>query len=498
MTVSWTWDLEAYISAAWTSIKRDVERFKAPVVASRGIEDSGITKRVASPGSLTCSLDNGESNSAGLIGYYSPEHANMRANFGRDTKVRLKFTYASTDYIKWRGYISDLQPEFGQFKGRSSEMICTDYMQKLVETRLSMIAVQQDQRPDQIISSLISAMPVAPANTSIATDDYVVPFALSSEQDERTVFMGAMQKVCQSALGYVFIGDDETFTYQREAARASSTSAATLNDTMSRLDVSRSLDNVYNRINGILHPTQVDDTADTLLYELDNDIYVDGGDTQIFTFRFRDPNNKAIRVSALDVVTPLVANTHYRASYTQGATDGGANGDLTITDTNGANSAQWEIENTGGARVYINLVNIFGKGIYYYNPVDFHKETGSGDRDTKYDFYYLSDPNRARSYLTHLLRRTSSQAADIAAVSFYADANSTLMTAAMTVDIGDRVTLSETATGISGDYIVNHVSYEIETNGLLRVTWKVETVDDVDFFILNSSVLNGTDVLSPF
>jgi hypothetical protein len=249
---------------------------------------------------------------------------------------------------------------------------------------------------------------------------------------------------------------------------------------------------------GKVHPTRVDDEADTLLYEIDNDLYVDAGETQTFTFRFRDPANLATRVSALDVVTPLVANTHYRASQYQEKIAGDANALLSITDTNGANSAEWVIENTGGYRVFINLVNIFGRGIYYFNPVTLVKETGGADRETTYDFYYLSDSQRAIGFMTRLLARTSQDVWEVESVSFYADESATLMGYAMSLDIGDRVTIQEAATGIDNEYNINSVTYTLETNGSLRVNWGLEPADTNDYFILDSSLLDGADVLSPY
>lgn len=502
MTVTWSWDLQAYISAAWTSIKRDVEVYKSPVVAKRGISGSGITDRVASPGSLSCSLDNGESNSAGLLGYYSPEHANMRANFGRDTRVRLKITYSGTDYYKFHGWISDLEPTAGQFKERSSKLYATDYMQRMVRQKLNMLAVQEDQRADQLIGTVIGSMSTAPLATDYGTDNWSMPYALSSEMDERTTVMGAVQKICQTALGYFFIIGDtsggEKAVFQREESRVTQASAATLSNSMSFMSVKRPTDNIFNKIIGKVHPTRVDTDATTLLYENDSEIYIDGGNTQTFTFRFRDPNNPSVRISAVDVVTPLVADTHYRGSKYQNTTGNDSTSLLSITDTNGGNSSEWEIENTGGFRIYINLINIFGKGIYYYNPVTITQESGDADRETTYDFFYLNNVLKAKGFLSHLLTRISSDKPELESVSFYADENATLMGYAMTLDIGDRVTVAETATGVSGDYTINNVEYAIETNGTLKVTWGLEPVRSTAFFILDQSDLNGTDVLSPF
>ena len=502
MAVSWTWDLLAYISGSFVSIASDVMCHKAPITAMRGITGRSIDSRVASPGSLTCTLDNGESNSAGLLGYYSPDHANMRANFGRNTIVQLKITSGGNTRYLWRGYITDLQPTPGRYKDRESHLTATDFMQRMAEHRLDLIPVQEDKRSDQLVQTILSNMSVTPINDSIETDKFTLPFALSSEMDEKSTAMSAMQKVCQTVLGYIYIrgdiSDGETFVFQREETRARQASAATLNNTMSELRTSRNVDELKNKVIGLTHPVRVDESADTLLYELDNEIPLDGGDTQVVTFKYKDPNNQAIRISATDVVTPLVADTHYRMSAYANGVANDMTSSLSITPTVGGNAVEAELENTGGQRGFINLINIFGKGIYYYNPVEHSVESGAGDRPITYDFFYLSDPYRAKGFLQALHYRASTELTHVDSVSFLADYDATLMGYAMTVDIGDRVTIVEAATGLSDDYTINKITYTIQTNGTLKVDWALEPADAHTYFTLNSSQLNGSHVLSPY
>lgn len=502
MSVTWSWALEAYISSSWTAITDDVMWHKAPVTAQRGITGRGLTDRVASPGSLTCTLDNGESNSAAKLGYYSPDHANMRAGFGRNTQVRLKITYdGNTRYI-WKGYITDLNPTPGRYRERESYLSATDFMQRMAEHKLSLIAVQEDKRSDQLIQTVLDNMSVAPATTSLETDKFSVPYALSSERDESTTALSAVQKICQTWLGYAYIRGNatngESFVYQREETRAQQSSAATLDNTMSTLRTSRNADELKNRVDGFIHPVRVDASATTLLYELENEIPLDAGDTQTVTFKYKDPNNEAVRISAKDVVIPLVQGLHYRMSAFAGGTGDDASASLTVTSTAGGNAVKAVLQNTGASRGYINLINVFGKGIYYYNPVELFVESGDGDRPESYDFYYLSDPYRAKSFLTALHYRASTEITHVDSVSFLADYDATLMGYAMSVDIGDRVTITEAATGLSDDYNINRVTYTIQTNGTLRVEWELEPADAHSYFVLDSSELDGTDVLSPY
>lgn len=499
----WSWDLEAYISGVWTSIAEDVLLRKQALVAARGIDGSDVTTRVASPGSLSCLLDNGESNSAGLLGYYSPDHANMRANFGRDTLIRLKFTSIGNVFYKWRGYIVDLEPTPGRYKDRQSALSATDFMQRMVEHKLQAVPVQENQRSDQVMQTVLSNMAIAPVNTSLDTDKFRLPFALHSEEDERTTAMGATQKICQTALAYAFVKgnttDGETFVYEREETRASKVLRAALNDEMSVLKPSRSSDRVKNRLVGQIHPSRVDPDATTLLAFLENEIPLDGGGTQTIFLRFKDPNSQATRINAKEIVTSLIPDTHYRMSAfsnSNGGTDLTAS--LNVTVTAGGNTAIITLTNTIGTRGYVNKLDIFGKGIYLYNPVEIIVESGNADKQLNYDFYYLADPYRAKTFLVHLHSRASSDMTDIDSIAFYADANDLLMGYALLLDIGDRVAVIETATGLSGEYVINKVTYTIGQNRTLRVDWVLEPADAHSYFILNSSLLDDSDVLSPY
>lgn len=505
-TLTWSWALEAYISAAWVDLTTDVLTHEYATIASRGIEGNDVMNRVASPGALTTTLDNGSSNSAGLDGYYSLNHANARANFGKETRVRLKFIVNGTPYYKWHGWIRVLDPLPGRFGKRTSFLTAVDYMQKLTEHKLTGIAVQEDKRSDQLFQTIISNVPTAPLNTSIEVDTFATPLALHSEQDERSTAMSVIQKLCETFMLYAFVKgnstDGETLCLQREYSRITSTPGATLDNTMSELKINADPDRDKNKIIGSIYPSRVDDGADTLLAELTQDYPLDAGDSREIELRFRDPDSMASRISGKNIVTTLVANDHYRMSAFEDTELDDMNSLLTITLTPGGNKVTANVENTGGVRGFINLIKVYGDGIYLYDPVDITVENGSGDKVLNWSFYYLNDHYRARDYLTVILRRKSSGFIEVESVSFLADANLTLMGYAMSLDIGDRVLLQEYMTGLNAEFTINKVTYTINPNGTLRVEWIPEFAESsVDFFTIQDPALgelNGTAVLAPF
>lgn len=505
MTVSYTYAVEAYISAAWVDITRDVLRGD-PIQATRGIQGYSIIDRVATPGLFACTLDNSESNSAATLGYYSPEHDDMRANFGRDTRIRLKITYSGTDYYKYHGWIDDLKPTPGQFLERKSFLTAFDFMQKMAKEKLSLISVQQNQRGDQLMQTVLDNMDTAPLNSSLTADTFELELGLFGEQDERSTPMSAAQKICMTTLGYAFVRgnttDGETFIYQKESERANQASIATFSDTMSTLDISSSVERRVNKLIGQYHPLRIDPEPDALLAELAADLPIDAGETITFEMRFRDPAGKSVRISALDVVTDLEADEHYKMSAYRDSGGNDMNDYLGLTVTAGGNSLHVSAENTGSVRGFLNKLDIYGRGIYLYEALSVTVESGAADKEQTVDFYYLSDYFRCKSFTEALQSRSSTEFPEVDSVSFYADANATLMGYAMSLDIGYRVTLEETATGLSHPYTVNQITYAIEPDQRLRVDMLLEYAGVYpDYFTLDDvtkGVLDSAYVLSPF
>jgi hypothetical protein len=205
-----------------------------------------------------------------------------------------------------------------------------------------------------------------------------------------------------------------------------------------------------------------------------------------------------VRVSGKDIVTTLVADTHYRMSSSKGGDGSDMNSYLAATVTAGGNTASVELTNSGSVRGYVNKLEILGNGIYAYDPVEIVVESGAGDQPVTYDMYYLDDPFRGLAFAQAMHGRVSADTSAIESVMFYADADATLMGHALNRDIGDRVTIAETASGLNDDYIINKVIYTFQTDRRLRVEWLLEPVGSPTYFTLDVSELDGTDTLSPY
>jgi hypothetical protein len=82
---------------------------------------------------------------------------------------------------------------------------------------------------------------------------------------------------------------------------------------------------------------------------------------------------------------------------------------------------------------------------------------------------------------------------------FLANMSDELMTAALDLEISDRITVTESVTGISMDYFINSVNFDVSPGGLIRCTWALFPADIQKYWRLEVdgfTELGQTTVLS--
>lgn len=500
--------LEMYLSGSWVDVTADV-RTTIPIHAKRGLGGSGPSDRVALPGVFEYALDNSEANSGAKLGYYSPDNSNLRAGFGLGTLVRLKFVSGGVTFYAWRGRIKTLDPLAGKYLSRVTNVACADYMDQFSIHKLHLIPVQVAQREDQIIPVIVSNIPIAPLNTSYAVAPDTFPYALHDVQDENTFAITALQKLAQTDLGYIFVTgnmtDGEMLVYESRQDRAKRTTvSAVLNDSMIGLTLQHDSLTIGNSFKVTVFPGKVDAAPTTVLASLQNEIPLNPSESQMITMRYRDPSGAATRISGINMTTPLVADTNYKASSISGDGGNDKNGDLGNSVVFGGNSADVTITNNGAGIIYVNKLTLTGQGLYLYDPLEYSTaDTASqakhGDYTVVFNLAYQTSPNVARDFANHLIGAYKDPHTRITGVTFIANSSAALMTAAMTCDIGSRVTITETVSGINRDFFINAVDYVVNPGNILIVTWLLEPasagqvwlLDDPLFSILDSTTKLG-------
>ena len=476
MTVSYTYNVEAYLSAAWTSILTDV-RTAPPIVFTRGLSGCELADRVADVGTLDFALDNSAGNSGGKLGYYSPDHANLRTGFGIGMKTRLKVIYGGETYYKFYGKVTSAPPLPGQYRERYTSVQAVDFMNELLVHNMALVPVQTGKKGNELLATIVANLPTAPLATSYAAGPDTFAYALHDIQDENTSGMEAAQRVDQSGLSFTFVKGDltggETLTWQTRHTRSLAASVASFSDTMTDLVIGYKADNkIYNTVKGKGFPVQVG-TVNEVLWSSRKEIVLEADASQTLDMPYTDPTGLGNRIalSPGTGVTPE-ADTDYKMSSTSGGGND-LNANLTFAvNTWGGNMANVTLTNGAAVTGYINICQLRGKIIRLYDPViatktDETSKSAYGDRALTYVLPYQDSINVIDAFAATMLDAKKDPHSDIDSLEFVANKNDTLMKAAMTIDVGSRITIAETVSGISTDFFVNKYSLVFEP-GILR------------------------------
>jgi hypothetical protein len=160
-----------------------------------------------------------------------------------------------------------------------------------------------------------------------------------------------------------------------------------------------------------------------------------------------------------------------------GGTD--LNASLTYTvNTWGGNTANVTL--TNGAAVTGHVwIQLRGKIIRQYEPAistktDATSKTAYGDRALTYTMPYQDSVATVEAFALTLLSQKKDPHSNVDSLEFVANKTDTLMGYAMALDVGSRITVTETVSGISSDFFVNKYSLTIEPG---KITCKLENLE---------------------
>lgn len=478
-TVIDRWQIQLELDGAgggWTDVSDDV-RAQEPIVAEYGIDGSDPADRVADTGTLSCALDNSEGNSAGTLGYYAPFHANKRPGFTYDIGLRWVLRYKGVDYYKFRGKLSDIHVQPGRYLSRLTRIQAVDFMDDLARVPMPDLAAQTSQRGDELITTIFAALAEAPAATSLQTGQDTFAWVLDGGTGQGNYVREELQKICLSEQSYGYIKGDTTQggTFQWEARGYRSLTATThltFDNDMTGCTVAGSRDEVYGLVRVIVHPTRVDSAATTVLFSLENtSTLINAGATLDTLFGpYWDPSTQDA-CGGTAMVVP-VATTDYTMNSAQDGSGTDLTANFTVSASYTGQGVRYTITNGGGTAGYITKLQARGKGVYRTTSVVEQAVSGGGDRVLELDLPYQTSVNAANNIALQLATALGEPRARVQSVTFRAQASEDFLTAAMQREPGDRIAITEAATGLSGDlFTINSVRLEMKAPGHLWCTW---------------------------
>lgn len=496
--------VEYYNGLSWVDIFSDV--VTKSLKWGGGMPGGDATDHVADPGSFECELNNSQANSGRKLGYYSPDNSNLRTGWAIGAPIRVKVVYGgNTRY--WRYKVTDIAPVFGQYGSRRVKVLGTDYMEEFSIRNVSGLAIQTNKRGDELLTALVASMPIAPVATSYDTGAFVMPYSFHNEQDESTACLTVLQEIAQSDFSYIFVDGDatggETLHYQSHKTRQSTTTgAATFDNTMVQLTLNHNRDAIWNKVKVTTSPVDID-TVISVLGQIPEEFPIEPGESKTIYLRYMDEDT-ARRISGTGLITP-VADTDYKMSSRSGNGANDLNAYLSIAPVAGANTLLAVVENSGSEKGYVNLLQVRGYKVTMYDKVESVQSDSAsilayGERTLVYNMPYQNSSAVGNAFAKELLRRYKSPSSNIEGMTYIANRSDTFMGYALTKGIGNRITITETVTGISTDFFINGYRYELNKD-VLKVTWNFErNFNSTSYWILGDAtygVLGVTTTIAP-
>jgi len=496
MSVAYTsMKLEMDFGAGFVDVLSDVRSGEHTIRCGYGIRGSGPNDRVASPGILEFTLANA-ANSGGVIGYYSPSHPSKRSGFALGMKVRLQVTSVGLTYYKFHGTLDRIQPTAGKFE-LVSMCSAVDWMDEASRFLLAGVPSSLGVRADQVLTTILAAMPKQPNATSFGTGADTYPFAPAAGANVSYSAISEFQRLAMSDLGLIVIrggtsaGAAGTLAFisrNQLVGPPYNASQVTLTDSMEGMPATMSREAVINVIRATTHPRRYDQTSGdrVVLYAMNDSLQIDAGAAAITVFgQYSDPAQLATRVSGYGMLgaagqPAMTLGTDYYFTSNPDGSGTDLSGSLTFTPSPGSEGVKYVVSASVSGYFWAQAR---GYGIYDYDPVatetrDATSVNAYGESPVDLDLAYQSDPTFGQNVGLYLLPYWKDPFTAVETVSFLANYSSTHMLHALAREPGDVVTIVEATTGVNKLFRIQAVDLLFKDRRLY-CTWTLSPMVDV-------------------
>lgn len=216
-----------------------------------------------------------------------------------------------------------------------------------------------------------------------------------------------------------------------------------------------------------------------------------------------------------DVTSLSLVRVESRFLYAAAVEELDRTDDLSVATPNGAggNATDFEVTNNGDEGVYLTRLQVRGRPVRKYDPVtSFVEDEDSiaaiGEKLVTIDQSYQADPNRgvqAAEYLLYLHGPRTDRAEQ---VQFLANLSEDHMNAALDLEIGERIGMSEEVTGLSAftedgtpkGWHIQHIAGRISPGPVVEMTWGLSPADSQQYWhveVEGQSVLEESTTPGP-
>lgn len=478
-------------SLVWTDITTDVAQ-REGIEAIWGMADGGPLSKVASVGTLQFALINTTTNSAGLTGYYSLDHANKRSGFEYGCPVRFSIVDPTTTetVVKFIGRLTQIHPIPGSFGRRVTECVAVDYIDELARAGLPAMPIIDGIEFSDIVLKIINSVPAKPhgVSGSVAPNPQSYSYGLDISNDESSRCIQELVRLCHTEWGALYMRGGILTLETRQTRESNSTVDWTFSNSMQGFDILTGRDRIITRVQCTNYPRTQDAGTTTVLYELTEPVFIAAGGEVTFRTPYTDPTNKRARVG---IMKGTEASTHAANSQSDGlGTD--LTAQTAVLITYGANTAELRMVNAGPSDVYITQLELQGRGVYADQPVVMQSKSTDeliarvGDNLLSIDQPYQDKPDRGYA-LAEYVRAGWEQERSIPRMLLLRVGDgspSAVVNAAIEADIGDLVSITETVTGVAARHVfVNGVRLRVSSGNIVE-TELILAPRDLDAWLL--------------
>lgn len=459
----------------WAEISVDLSDKELRI--SRGIRDADPAVRVAPTGTCSFFMDNGLTNSGGVYGFYTPGHANVRGGWGIDTKIRVGFSSAlyNSGETDWRfyGWVSRIAPVAGKFGKHDVEVKAVDYIEVLNDfERMKLVTALTDATEDEAYTAVVAAISKQPEGTEFSVGVDTMPYVFHRSAERGGSAYEEIDRVAKSTFSYVYVDKRGYLVSKNRLDRVKNTtiafSVADSDPYFTGISFDDDRERGMDRIETVTYPVEIGSDIETA-FELENPVKINPGETYTLIAEYKDPISSR-PVGLTDPVT-MVAGTHYRFGSAPDGTSQGLNDKLGVTPTFYSAAAEVVYTNNGSRVGYLNTTLIEGYLMRFDDPVESVLIVDSdGNRTTRLDLPYQDNEVFALD-VRNMVKNVYATGERVNSMKLMLN-DETAFGYAMGADIGSRVSVTETMTGLNGyEGFINGEDLTYKPGKMMEVTY---------------------------
>jgi len=496
------------VGGGWTDLRAAGDVFKdAGIVIRHGIQGSAPTDRVAATGTASVALRNSTLNSGGVVGYYSPHHASVRSGWGLGIgfRIRMQDPDTTTWHTRFIGKLDAIDPVPGIYRERVVHLTAVDWMDEAARWKLTPeVGEQANQDWSAVLTAILAEMPVQPTASSFDSGTENYTFALDTSSFN-TPALSEFVKLANSEFGLIYVTAAGTLTAEGRHVRMVDTAADwTLTDASYQdLELPSTRDDIINTVRVTTHPKIVDGVANQRVYAQANVITFAAAQSRDLIGPYRDETTGE-PIGATDI-QPLVAGVDYTANASADGSGTDVSSDFVVVVSAGASGVRFTVTNNNASTAHLTSLELTGKRVLEHGTATQEATyatciSSHGEHVVTFDMPYQEDEDVGQGAADYILAKYKDPLAQARSIRVLGKTTA-LLTQILTRDISDRITLSETVTGVSDDFYINGVELMLTTDGYLQADYILTPAQDPfagNYFEIDTSALDGADVLAPF